>query len=290
MLRAPLNEHTNGRVRPFLRWAGGKQKLACALAELAPEGNSYRRYFEPFFGGGSVFFKLQPSESFVGDINDDLCNCYEQVKTNVEAVIGKLRHYAKRDSREFYIRIRARSSEAMCKAGRAARFIYCNKAAFNGLYRVNSKGRFNVPYGPSQNGPAIPHADHLKSAASQLSRAVIQAGDFEQLLSEAKQGDFVYLDPPYPPKSSTAFFNHYAPGRFTWKDQERVASVYRELTSRGCMVMLSNAGLKRIIELYKGFRRHRLNVTRWLGSNGDRYKVHEIVVVNYDPPKKDKGK
>ena len=284
------NARASESVRPFLRWAGGKQKLVTSLVPLSPPEDSYSRYFEPFFGGGSVFFRLLPKNSVIGDINEELCNCYEQVRTNVEDVISKLRRYAKLDSREFYYRIRARSTDAMSAAGRAARFIYINKAAFNGIYRVNSAGKFNVPYGPSQNGPAIPQPDHLRNAAKALRHTRVQSGDFEAILAEAAQGDFIYLDPPYPPRSATAYFTHYSAKRFSWEDQKRVARVYQDLDRRGCFVMLSNAGQKRTIELYQGYNIRRLTATRWLGSNGDRYRVHEIVVTNYTPTQISKGR
>ncbi len=269
--------------RPFLRWAGGKQRLATALARFAPDSEAYDRYFEPFLGGGSLFFRLQPANAVLADINLELANCYQQVQTNVNGVCRALDRYAAKNSRDFYYRIRKRSVEHMTATGRAARFIYLNKAAFNGIYRVNMKGQFNVPYGPSRRGPAFPSAHALRAAGSCLAAATVRRADFEVLLGEAGKGDFVYLDPPYPPRSSTAFFTHYTADRFSWPDQLRVAKVFRRLARRGCLVMLSNAGQKRIIELYSGFKASRLSATRWLGSNGDRFGVYEVIITNYEP-------
>jgi len=285
----PLNDVTlqSGRrvslPKPFLRWAGGKQKLASALAAFAPDRRLYGRYFEPFLGGGALFFRVRPERAIIADINAELVNCYQRVKDDVKGVTRILRRYASQDSPEFYYSVRKRSTTHMSATGRAARFIYLNKTAFNGIYRVNTRGHFNVPYGPSSSGPAFPSAEVLRAASVCLQAATIRAADFEALLEEAAEGDFVYLDPPYPPRSSTAYFAHYTPDRFCWPEQLRVAKVFRDLARRGCFVMLSNAAQKRVIELYRGFRVSRLKTVRWLGSNGDRFGVYEIVVTNYDP-------
>ena len=270
------------KARPFLRWAGGKQRLAPALLNLTPKDDSYNKYYEPFLGGGSLFFRLNPKSAILNDINSELINCYEQVKENIEIVIKKLDRYADLDSRSFYYRIRNRSTKSMSKTGRAARFIYLNKAAFNGIYRVNLSGKFNVPYGPSRTGLAIPSKLKLREVSKKLSCANFGIGDFEDILAEVKANDFVYLDPPYPPASATSFFNHYDKNRFSWDDQVRVSVVFKNLADLGCKVMLSNSSHNEIINLYKEYNTYKLKTTRWIGSNGDRYKVHEIVVTNYD--------
>jgi DNA adenine methylase len=143
------------------------------------------------------------------------------------------------------------------------------------------QGRFNVPYGPSANGPAVPSAEHLARAAQCLRSADLESGDFEQVLAAAGEGDFVYLDPPYPPRSETANFTHYSAERFGWDQQVRVAEQFKRLSRRGCFVMLSNADQKRVRSLYTGFNIARLRAIRWLGSNGDRFGVRELVVTNY---------
>src|SRR6266850_1410141 len=271
--------------RPFLRWAGGKQRLAGSLPEFVPQNDEYKRYFEPFFGGGAVFFAIQPEQAILSDSNNELINCYRQVQANPKVVSALVRRYAKRDSSSFFYNIRDGNHKARTKVAKAARFIYLNKAAFNGIYRVNRKGKFNVPYGPSENGPAVPNCVALVAASGCLKRARIVAGDFEFVVRNANRGDLVYLDPPYPPRSDTAYFVHYSADRFGWDEQLRVAKVFRRLARRGCLVMLSNADQKKVVSLYKGFYVHRLNATRWLGSNGDRFRVREIVVTNYVPAK-----
>jgi DNA adenine methylase len=272
----------NKLLRPFLRWAGGKQKLVQVLLQFVPNKESFNRYYEPFFGGGSLFFAVQPNKATLSDINSDLMNCYRQVAKDPVLVFSLLQRYARNDSREFYYRIRARSTEGMSDVGRAARFIYLNKAAFNGIYRVNKYGVFNVPYGPSANGIALPSREVLTSSAHSLRKAKIIEGDFQKALAKASAGDFVYLDPPYPPRSDTAYFTHYSADRFAWDQQVRVAEIFYELSRRGCLVMLSNAHQKKVVSLYSQFFTYRLGTMRWLGSNGDRFRVRELVVTNYN--------
>jgi DNA adenine methylase len=210
-------------------------------------------------------------------------NCYKQISRAPLKVSRALRRYQQRDSESFYYRVRESLISTVNAIERAARFIYLNKTAFNGIYRVNKKGQFNVPYGPSMGGTALPSLARLRAASFCLRNARILSGDFEDIVEQASQNDFVYLDPPYPPRSDTACFAHYSSARFDWGEQERVARVFRKLATKGCLVMVSNADQKRIISLYRSFRIRRLNTVRWLGSNGDRFGVREIVVTNYDP-------
>lgn len=269
--------------RPFLRWAGGKQKLLRYLLPFAPSPSAYRRYFEAFLGGGALFFAASPRRAVLGDINQELILCYKQIASDPDRVHELIRRLSERDSRRFFYGIRRVVPDCLAPPERAARFIYLNKAAFNGVYRVNQLGQFNVPYGPGHKGPVIPSLDQLRVASRALRNARLIAGDFEETVNLARAGDFVYLDPPYPPRSRTAFFNHYSQERFGWQDQLRLSNVFGRLTERGCLVMLSNAGQRKVDELYRGFHIYRLNVVRWVGSNGDRFRAREIVVTNYDP-------
>jgi DNA adenine methylase len=273
----------NKLIRPFLRWAGGKQRLTKALIQFIPEQKHYERYIEPFIGGGAIFFAVQPKQAEISDINVELINCYKSVARNPQKISNLLEDYSKKEARTLYYSIRNQPLEGLTPDERAARFIFLNKSAFNGIYRENKNGRFNVPYGPSSNGPAIPTAERLLQAASCLRNAKMLVGDFEKFTEKARKGDFIYFDPPYPPRSKTACFNHYSKNRFTWEEQVRVADTFLKLSKRGCLVMLSNADKKEIRQLYKDFNIARLNAVRWLGSNGDRFGVREIVVTNYDP-------
>jgi len=268
---------------PFLRWAGGKSKLVGKLSELSPPSGSYRRYIEPFLGSGALFFRLLPSEAILADANKHLINCFRQVKASPSEVWDYLQVHMKNHSKEYYLSIRRDALERGNPVERAAAFIYLNKAAFNGIFRVNRSGQFNVPYGPSQSGPAIPSKERLIAASAALSQATLLAASFELTCDRASSGDFVYLDPPYPPIDQTSYFTHYTANRFSMDDQIQVSKSFRELDRRGCLVMLSNSDQPRIRSLYKGFYINELKVTRWLGSNGKRYQVDEIVITNFDP-------
>lgn len=269
--------------RPFLRWAGGKQKLTKQLLRFVPPATRYHSYFEPFVGAGALFFAIGPTRAVLGDVNEELVNCYHQVAKAPLKIATMVEALKRNDSRDFYYAIRERPCSQLSTLERAARFIYLNKAAFNGIYRVNKQGRFNVPYGPSLRGPAIPRREQLFAAAKKLRNANIVAEDFQELLTRTKAGDFIYLDPPYLARSRTAFFAHYSSKEFGWDEHLRVARTFIELHEKGCLVMLSNSGHNKAAALYSDFFVSRLNAIRWVGSNGDRFRAREIVVTNYDP-------
>jgi DNA adenine methylase len=265
---------------PFLRWAGGKRGLARRLVDLAPENAAQRRYVEPFLGAGSLFFALAPQEAILGDANAHLVSCYRHIRDSAPAVASQLRHHAAAHGIRYYYRVRDLYNRTSASPARAAHFIYLNQACFNGVFRVNESGEFNVPIG-SKKKPNLPTAGELERVARQLKQAKLVAGDFETTLALAKKGDFVYLDPPYPPLNGTAYFAHYTKDRFAADDQERLAKLVRELDARGCAVMVSNAGLKTIKALYNGFTFKRLIVTRWVTCNKKRHRVREVVITNY---------
>lgn len=285
----PTNNDDHPSLKPFLRWAGGKSKLVKSIKDFLPQSNSYDSYFEPFVGAGAMFFYINPSKAILSDINVDLINCYRQVAKHPIEVWNLLQIYKKLDSKEFYYNIRSQKIEELKPVEQAARFIYMNKAAFNGIYRVNQRGEFNVPYGPSFKGPALPEKCVLEDASEILNRAILLAADYREVCEMAKRGDFIYLDPPYPPTNGTAYFTHYSADRFNWDDQRQVSKVFRELDEKGCLVMMSNSDRKEIRSMYKGYYMQRLKVTRWLGSNGNRFKVDELVITNYNPSKLRRG-
>ena len=281
------NQETIVEPSPFLRWAGGKSKIVHLLVRFVPSLQLYKRYIEPFLGGGALFFAVQPTRALLGDSNKELINCYQQVAREPEAVWKFLHLHLAKHSKKYYYSIRELTNGAPIE--RAARFVYINKTAFNGIYRVNRQGVFNVPFGPSESGPALPSKQVLLAASEALENAVMLAGDFQETCKSATTGDFVYLDPPYPPTSKSANFTHYTPDRFGDDDQKAVAAVFKDLDRKGCLVMLSNSDVKLIRNLYGGYSVQRLQVTRWLGSNGDRFKVHELVITNYPTRNDDLG-
>jgi len=270
-------------MKPFLRWAGGKSKVVSRLIDFVPAKDAYDCYFEPFFGAGALFFRECPKRAVLSDLNGDLMNCYQQVALFPGKVWRHIRRHRLLDNRAYYLEVRSQRSSELSQLEQAARFIYLNKAAFNGIYRVNRLGDFNVPYGPSANGPVLPSKEVLFAASSLLVRSKLLVRDYRDVCGMARPGDFIYLDPPYPPTNGTSYFTHYTPSRFSWDDQKSVADTFRELDHKGCLVMMSNSDRKEIRGMFGKFHIHRLNVIRWIGSNGDRFGVYEVVVTNYDP-------
>lgn len=278
-----IKNYDYAAVKPFLRWAGGKSKLVRFLADFLPLPNSYNHYFEPFVGAGALFFHIGPSKAVLSDLNEDLINCYRQVAKHPAEICSLLQMHREFDSKEYYYHIRSQEPEKLKPVEQAARFIYLNKAGFNGIYRVNQQGKFNVPYGPSSKGPVLPKKSLLDAASNLLKEAKLLVADYHEVCESAKGGDFVYLDPPYPPTNRTAYFTHYTANRFNWSDQHEVSKVFRNLDRRQCLVMMSNSDRKEIRSMFRGYYMQRLNVIRWLGSDGNRFKVHELAVTNYNP-------
>ena len=262
---------------PFLKWAGGKRQLLQQYSSLFPKTS--KKYFEPFLGGGAVFFRLQPSVAVLSDVNEELINCYIVVRDEVEELIQALRVH--RNERDYYYSVRAWKPETLTPVQRAARLIFLNRTCFNGLYRVNSKGQFNVPFGRYSN-PAICDQTGLTAASLALKRADIYAADFEEALDKAQRGDFAYLDPPYNPLNATSSFTGYAQEGFGEAEQRRLASVYRHMDSRGVLLMLSNSASELVTRLYTGFRLVEVAAKRAINSKaGGRGPIPELVILNY---------
>jgi DNA adenine methylase len=233
-------------ARPIVKWVGGKTKLLPELLARIPIG--YGRYYEPFTGGAALFFRLQPERAVLGDANADLIAMYETVRDNVEHVIRELAAHQVQHSEQHYYATRDMWNDRLYKATavqRAAAFIYLNKTCFNGLYRVNRKGAFNVPVG-SYASPTICDADGIRAASVALARAELRTGDYRDCVHDAREGDFVYFDPPY----DETFNGYTSAGKF---DQATLAAVARELVNRGCHVLLSNSDTPWVRELYADF-------------------------------------
>lgn len=278
----------SGRVpaKPLLRWAGGKSRIVKYLLSYLPE-EDFGDYWEPFFGSGALFFALAPDRAYLSDSNSDLIACYEQVRNRPDVVFRHLRAHVSRTSEEYYYRVReaynrSRLSKRKSSAAQAARFIYLNRTSFNGIFRVNRKGEYNVPYGHKEPPPA-PSCEDLRAASDLLRKASLFDRSYEVVLAgnAANPGDLIYLDPPYPPLNETASFTHYTASRFSWEDQERVAALANELKSHGCFVMISNTDIEAIRELYSGWNLCSLPVTRWIAANGSRHKVADLVISSY---------
>ena len=278
-LELSFDEKRRIEARPIVKWAGGKWQLLPVFSLYFPSPSQIDRYFEPFLGGAAVFFHLQPPRSFLSDSNAELIEVYQVVQSQVEALLLSLRQH--RNERDYYYRLRAIDPETLTPVERASRLIYLNRTCYNGLYRVNSAGKFNVPFGRYAN-PRICDEEGLRAASLALQGARLFVADFEDALADARSGDFVYFDPPYYPLSKTSSFTSYTRDRFDEKEQRRLASVYRDLDRRGCYLMLSNSSAPLIYDLYKGFRVVKVEASRAISCKGDgRGPVTELLILNY---------
>ncbi len=261
------------KLEPFLKWPGGKRALAPTLVRLAPREMGH--YFEPFLGSGALFFALKPERAVLGDSNAELIECYEQIRDACDEVIDELRQL--RNSEAEYYRVRHASPSS--PAARAARLIYLVNLAFNGIYRINKvTGQFNVPYGHRTSRKVLEEGK-LRAASLMLARARTLAGDFEAGLGSAREGDFVYLDPPYTAAHSSNGFVRYNQQLFSWADQIRLARCAARLADRGVKVMVTNAPHKSILELYPGFRCTRVKRPSQIAANVTfRKTVTEVVL------------
>jgi DNA adenine methylase len=274
---------------PFVKWAGGKGQLLARFEPYFPA--RFTRYVEPFVGGGAVFFhlhnqgRLEGKEVVLIDGLEELIDAYRVIQTQVEALIAALREHEphKRDAAYFYQVRNWDRQPGYAERGaveRAARFIFLNRTCYNGLYRVNRRGRFNVPFGRYRN-PTICDENNLRAVSRALQGVTLVAGDFARCLDWAGPGAFVYLDPPYHPLSATAHFTSYTAADFDFEDQRRLAAVFADLDQRGCQVMLSNSATGPIREMYAGYEQVEVQAVRAISSKGDsRGAIPELLVMN----------
>jgi DNA adenine methylase len=264
---------------PVVKWVGGKSKLLPELRARLPE--RIARYFEPFAGGAALFFATAPADAVLGDDNKDLIATYRAIATDVDAVIRRLELHRRHHDEAHYYEVRARWNDATVSwsaVDRAATFIYLNKTCYNGLWRVNRSGAFNVPMG-RYTDPPICVPDTLRIASTALARAELRNADFRTAVADASRGDFVYFDPPYDPLTKTSSFTSYTAGSFGDDDQRALADLARDLVARGVRVMLSNSDTPFIRSLYRGLRVERVKCSRAINSNASkRGEVDEVVV------------
>jgi DNA adenine methylase len=266
------------KAKPFLKWAGGKTQLLNELIKRVPA--KYNVYFEPFIGGGALYFAIAPNEAVIADINNDLVNAYLVVRDNSDELLEELSKY--KNEKDFYYSIRSQDQSELSDLEKAARLVYMNRTCFNGLYRVNKSGQFNVPFANYKN-PNFIQTDKILAASEILQNTDVYNAGFEKVLAEAKAGDFIYLDPPYYPKDVYSDFKRYNKEQFHANDHERLAELYNELTERGCYVMLSNSDTPFTRELYKKWRIDTVYAKRLINRDASkRGEVTEIIVTNYD--------
>lgn len=275
----------NSRISPVLKWVGGKRQLLPSLLPLVP--NTYTTYCEPFVGGGALLFSIQPKHAIINDVNKELINVYETVRDDVEGVISALKEC--KNTPEFFYEIRSfdRNIEkyaSLSNVERATRIIYLNKTCFNGLYRVNRKGAFNVPFGAYKN-PQIVDEDTLRAASEyfQENEIIFCNKDYRDVLEQLSSESFVYLDPPYDIVSKTSSFVGYAKGGFDRDQQVQLRDACVSLTKKGIKFMLSNSATDFIKELYSDFDIKIVKANRAINSDSSkRGKVEEVIVRNYD--------
>lgn len=259
---------------------GGKQLLSSKLIGQCPSDVRERVYFEPFLGAASLFFSLRPLRSVLGDANNYLMSAYEFIRRDPSGVSRHLRSLAESDSESAFYQIRLRYNDSRPSAAQAARFIYLNRTCFNGIFRVNRQGDFNVPYG-FKTQPWFPSLSDLRHTAAALQSAHLCAGDYRDTLSTARRGAFVYLDPPYPALNGTSNFTHYTMDRFSVRNQEEVAEVAHDLDRRGSLFMMSNADTPLIRRLYSQFHLLELSTTRFVTCKSIKHRVAELLIKNY---------
>lgn len=273
--------------KPFVKWAGGKRQIMDKLKKYVPD--EFNTYYEPFVGGGALLFELSPKNAVINDSNEELMNVYSVLCDEVKfkKMCNVLNHYEKNHSEEFFYDIRNKdrnknSYERLSDYTKAARTIYLNKACFNGLYRVNKKNEFNVPFG-KKNKVNTYDGGNLISVSNYLTMNNIKilCTDFEESVSTAKEGDFVYFDPPY--DSDTHTFNSYTEDGFGKEEQIRLAKSFKYLDEKKVYVMLSNHNTTLVRELYKDYNIHLIEAKRNINSNGKkRGKVEEVIITNYE--------
>lgn len=284
----PRQPKRNELLQPFLKWAGGKRQLLPYIRSHLPRLTRSSTYFEPFVGAGAVLFDLQPPRAKINDANRELINCYEIIRRDVDALIEHVKTH-KTDDSEYYYRIREldRTPEYthLTDVERASRIIFLNKTCYNGLFRVNSQGQFNVPYGNYKN-PTIVDNIIIKAVSNYLNQdgIVITNLDFEEAVKDAKRGDFIYFDPPYDPVSDTASFTGYNLDKFGKNEQCRLKQVYDRLTEKGCKVMLSNSATEFIRDLYSAYQVITIPASRNINSVATgRGRIDELLILNYEP-------
>lgn len=273
-------------MEPFVKWAGGKRQLLDKIWERTP--NKYETYYEPFIGGGAVLFHLKPAKAVINDTNEQLVNVYRQLQKDPRAVIRKIKSLDKATcDQEYYLSMRVEYNEKIAEnefdADCAAYMIWINKHCFNGLYRVNGKGLFNVPWNKKTTGNSMDEANLMSIGYYLQNNDIeIKCTDFEEVCKDITDKDFVYFDSPYIPVSETASFTDYTKDGFTYDDHVRLSELYKNLNDKGVKAMLSNHDVDLVYELYDGFKIEQIDVRRNINSNAKKRTGKEVIITNYE--------
>ena len=273
---------SHSSTQPFVKWAGGKRQLLEKLRSRMP--SACKKYYEPFVGGGALLFDSKPEQAFINDINRELMHTYEALRDSRDEFISRMEEMDRVTcTKEFYYKTRGRYNEKLSggeyDVEMAVLFVYLNKHCFNGLYRVNAKGLFNVPWNQKISGKSI-DIENIKAVSYYLQNVTITCQDFETALEGAGAQDFIYLDSPYAPLNPTSF-EAYTKEGFTIEEHRRLAEVFRRLTEKGCYCMLTNHNTELIHELYDGFSMEEIDVRRAINSNASKRVGKELIIRNY---------
>jgi DNA adenine methylase len=273
--------------RPFVKWAGGKGQLLPTLEQYFP--THFSTYYEPFLGGGAVFFYIVERRprftAILSDINEELITAYHVVKEKVEQLIKLLENHKaqyKLAPEKYYYKVR--EQDPTDEVEKTARLIFLDKTCYNGLYRVNKEGKFNVPFGRYKD-PKVAGKENLRIVSQVLNwtNAKILPKDYQEATKDARKGDFIYFDPPYQPVSSTASFTSYTNSGFSFEEQKRLGNWFTELDKRGCQILLSNSDTKEIWDIYEGYQIETVAAMRAISCKGDKRKGHtELIICNYE--------
>jgi len=285
LYKRSLNMKYNKLASPILKWVGGKRQLLPEIRKYIPKKVS--TYYEPFVGGGAILFDIQPPKAIINDVNSELINLYQVVKNDVESLINDLAKH--KNETDYFYEVRAWDRDLnfyqkLTDVERASRILFLNKTCYNGLFRVNSAGQFNTPFGRYKN-PNIENPITLRAVSKYFNEAKIEFRntDFEEAVKGIRKGAFVYFDPPYDPVSDSANFTGYDKGGFDRNEQIRLKNLCDKLDSRGVKFLLSNASTEFITELYKGYKIEIIQAKRAINSNGEaRGEVDEVLVRNYE--------
>ena len=268
----PINSYQ--KSKPILKWAGGKTQILTHLIRKVPE--NYGKYIEPFFGGGALYFALSPEKAIIADSNPELINFYKIVAKDVDSLIDELDGYV--NDKDFFYEMRAKDTNRLSKVEAAARTLYLNRTAFNGLYRVNKKGQFNVPFGAYKN-PTIVNSQQLLLASRLLKEATIVSGDYKDVIATyAEERDFIFLDPPYLPVSEYSDFKRYTKEQFYEEDQVELSLLVKKLNDKGCHILLTNSNHPLIHDLYSNYSIEVHQTKRNISSKGNKRKGEDVIV------------
>lgn len=276
-----MPQNSENFLRPFIRWAGGKQNLVKHLLQNLPNEEDINKYWEPFLGAGSLFFSNGFTNAEISDVNAHLINAYKQIKNNPIAIHRRLVFHKKIFTINYYYQLRDRYNQHLNEntIEQAARFIFLVHTSFNGIYRVNAKGEYNVPIG--KMNPSLPTLEHLQKIHKKLQKIEIQTRSYEKILSLVRKGDFIYLDPPYPPINWNSQLQQFTSDKFSEQHQIELASFSEKLNEKGCFVMMSNSKVPMIQKLYSDWDIVEIPVVRYVSCKKERKKISELLIKNY---------